>query len=300
MTLNKQKLLQTAGVAGTLFCIAVFASHPSFPTPDKLLLFFFFVFLIFNQASAMLKRLLPFVALILAYESFRGVADSLNGHVNYTLAPRVDTFLFGSLPTVQLQNILWHGQVSWYDFAFYVPYLLFFIMPLGLALLVWKTHEKQYWRVVSTFLAVFFAGFLTFLLLPAAPPWMASQNDYIEPVTRISSGVWQALGIADFPSFYSRVSPNPVAAVPSLHAAIATLFSIFIFKLYGRRWGAVSLIYPVLIYVGVVYQGEHYFFDILLGALYAVAGYKLVPKAAHRFKRLSLRARPQLNLSSAP
>ncbi|MBI2285495.1 phosphatase PAP2 family protein [Candidatus Saccharibacteria bacterium] len=284
MTKIRQRALQVIGGVGVVISLGVFVLHPSFPTPDKLLLFLFFVFLFFHQATEMLKRLGPFVALILVYESFRGVADSLNSHVNYSLAPRIDSFLFGNLPTIQLQNVLWHGQVRWYDFVFYAPYLLFFILPLGLALLVWKKRDDYYWRVVGTYIAVFFAGFLTFLLFPAAPPWLASQNHYIEPITRISSDVWYALGIQDFPSFYDRLSPNAVAAIPSLHAAAATLFSLFIFKLFGRRWGSVSLLYPVLIYIGVVYQGEHYAFDIIIGIVYGAAGYLLVPKAAKLFK----------------
>ena len=282
-----------------MFYIVAFGLRPSFPTPDKLLLFFFFIFLIFHQAKEMLKRLIPFVALILVYESFRGIADSLNSHVNYSLAPNIDKFLFGDLPTIYLQNLLWNGYVRWYDFIFYAPYLLFFIIPLGLAILVWKTREKYYWRGVTAYLIVFFAGFLTFLLFPAAPPWLAAQQQHIEPITRISSDVWLALGISDFPSLYNNISPNPVAAIPSLHAAVATLLPLFIFQLYGRRWGVVSVLYPALIYIGVVYQGEHYAFDIIIGIIYGICGYLIAPwflaKITVHFKLFVAIVRERLN-----
>ena len=274
----KQKGLQIIGAVGTVACLAIFIHDPSFPTPDKLVIFLTFVFMIFSQAVQMLKRLGPFVALLLVYESFRSIVPNLNNHVNYTLAPHVDRLLFGNLPTVYLQDWLWHGHTSWYDVVLYIPYMLFFIVPLGLALLVWKTRDSQYWRVVGTFMFVFFSAFLTFLAFPTAPPWLASQNGYIQPITRISSNVWASLGIQNFPSLYNHIAPNPVAAVPSLHAAVSTLFSIFIFKLYGRRWGALSLIYPILIYIGVIYEGEHYAFDVIMGILYAFAGYLLAPK----------------------
>lgn len=264
------------GVVGTIASIVIFAQQPSFLTPDKLIIFLIFIFMIFGQAILMLKRLFPFVALLLVYESFRGVADSLNTHVNYTLAPQIDRFMFGDLPTNIFQNWLWHGSVNWYDFIFYLPYMLFFIIPLAMAILVWKTKDEYYWPMIATYLVVFFGGFLTFLIFPAAPPWMASEKHLIEPITRVSSEVWAALGIEDFPSVYNRISPNAVAAIPSLHAAISTLFSIFIFKIYGRRWGLLSLVYPLLIYFGVVYQGEHYMFDVIVGVAYAVAGYLLV------------------------
>lgn len=234
----------------------------------------------------MLKRLLPFVILILVYESFRSVAHQLNSHVNYTLAPHIDRLLFGKLPADYLQQWLWRGHTSWYDVVFYIPYMLFFVIPLGLALLVWKTRDKYYWAVVTTYLLVFFAAFITFLAFPAAPPWLAAQNHYIEPIVRVSSSVWFSLGIHNFPSLYNHIAPNPVAAVPSLHAACATLFSLFVFKLYGRRWGLLSLIYPVLIYVGVVYEGEHYAFDVITGILYAVVFYLFTPLLMERSAKL--------------
>jgi len=225
----------------------------------------------------MLKRLLPFIALMLVYESFRGIVHSLNTHVNYSLAPHVDRLIFGTLPTVTLQKWWWHGHTSWYDIALYIPYMLFFIIPLGLAILVWKTRDEYYWQVVTTYLVLFFSAFLTFLLFPAAPPWLASQNHYIEPIVRVSTNVWFSLGIHNFPSLYNHIAANPVAAVPSLHSGVSTLFSLIIFKLYGRRWGIISLIYPILIYIGVVYEGEHYAFDVICGITYAVAAYLLTP-----------------------
>jgi len=284
---------QIVGVLGALTYLGFFIHEPSFPTPDKLLIFLSFIFMIFRQALPMLKRLLPFVGLLLVYESFRSLIDSLNEHVNFSLAPAIDRHLFGDLPTETLQRWWWHGHVQWYDFAFYIPYMLFFALPLGLAILVWKTRESQYWRGVGTFLVLFFSGFATFLIFPAAPPWLASDQHYIQPITRISSDVWAAMGVHNFPSFYNHLSPNAVAALPSLHAACATLFAIFIFKLYGRRWGLVASIYPLLIYVGVVYQGEHYAFDVLVGIVYAIAAYLLAPPVGRllrrRVRRIDLR-----------
>lgn len=270
-------LLRAVGLLGTVLCIALFVRAPSFPTPDKLVIFLAFVFMIFNQAWAMLKRLLPFVIILLFYESFRGLAHQINKNVNYYLAPHFDKFVFRQLPTITLQHWLWKGRTSWYDYVFYLAYMMHFIFPIGLAILVWKTREKFYWRVVSTYLVVAFSSFITFFLLPAAPPWLASQNHYIEPIRRISSDVWAGLGLHNFPSVYNHISPNPVAAIPSLHAAWATLLVIFVYRLYGLRWSIVAGIYPLLIYVGTVYQGEHYAFDVIAGIIYASLGYLLTP-----------------------
>lgn len=269
--------LRVIGVAGALLSLGYFINHPSFPTPDKLVVFLTFVFLAISQAQEMLKRLLPFAVGIIIYESFRGIADFLNSNVNYNLPINADKLIFNTLPTVSLQNWLWHGHVQWYDFLFYIPYLLFFVLTFGLAILVWKTKDEYYWQVVNTFTVLFFLAFLTFLIMPSAPPWLASQNHYIEPITRISSHVWASVGLTDFPSIYNKLSPNPVAAIPSLHTACSTLLSVYVFKLYGKKWGALSLAYPVLVIFGIVYQGEHYVFDVLAGFAYTYLAYKFTP-----------------------
>lgn len=272
-----KRALQVIGIIGTAICVGLFVAEPSFPTPDKLLIFLMFIFMILHQATQMLKRLLPFVVGILIYESFRGLAHQLNTHVNYSFAPAADRWLFHGLPTADLQHWLWHGHARWYDYALYLPYMTFFAVPIALAILVWKTRVKYYWQAVTAYMTLLFMAFLTFFLFPAAPPWMAAEQGYIEPIHRISTDVWYGLGIRDFPSVYNHIAPNPVAAVPSLHAAFAVMFSILVFKLFGRRWGALSLIYPLSNIFGIIYEGEHYVFDAILGSAYAFGAFFLAP-----------------------
>lgn len=288
---NKTIIFQIIGTLGTLSLSLLFIRNPSFPTPDKIIIFLTFFFMIFKQAIFMLKRLLPFVLILLVYESFRGIADQLNSSVNYDLPVAIDRLIFGDLPTSSLQAWLWEGQVRWFDIALYVPYLFHFVLPLGLAILIWKTRESYYWNYIAAFCVVSFAAFFTFLIFPAAPPWMAAQNGHIEPIVRISSDVWYTLGIKDFPSLYDKISPNPVAAVPSLHAAWALLVFIFVNKIYGWRFGLLSALYPTLIFFGTVYQAEHYVFDVILGVVYAIGAYLLAPKTVKLSRQFIKRLR---------
>jgi hypothetical protein len=245
--------------------------------------------MMFKKAIAMLKRLGPFVLTLLLYESFRGFAPLLNKRVEYDLMVDIDRFMGGgTLPTSWLQSHIWHGSAQWFDYGLYLVYMLHFILPLTVALLIWKNRVALYWRYVATFVLVSFMGFLTFVAMPAAPPWMAARDGYIEPISRISSSVWFGLGIKDFPSVYNKLSPNPVAAVPSLHAAYATLLALYIRKAFGRKWGLIALIYPALIYFGTVYQGEHYLIDELLGSLYAVIAYASMLRVYPRIRTMLL------------
>lgn len=274
----EKRIFRIIGVAGTLASIIIYAREPSFPTPDKLLIFGIFVAMIFSQSVELIKRFSPFVALILIYESFRGVADQLNAKINFDFMIDADRFLFfGTLPTTTLQNWLWNGRVQWYDFLLYLAYMMHFVFPLALAVVIWKKFPAKYWDYMSTYVFLMIAGFLTYLLFPAAPPWMASDLGYIEPIKRISSDVWFAIGVHDFPSLYNRIAPNPVAAVPSLHAAFSFLFALYVSELFKTKWKYLSWIYPFMIIFGTVYMGEHYVIDAILGVIYAVAAYKITP-----------------------
>lgn len=254
-----------------------FIAQPSFPTPDKLFVFAVFLGLIVKQALQVCYRLGPFALLLFTYESFRGIATELNTRVNFMFMVDVDRYFFGELPTSALQRWWWDGSVKWYDYALYIPYMLHFLLPFVLAIVVWKFRESQYWRLITAYVSVSFFAFVVYVLFPAAPPWMASDLGYIEPITRVSSHVWATLGIHDFPSLYNEVTPNPVAAVPSLHATYATLFALFVIRFFKFRLRWLALVYPFCIYLGTVYQGEHYVFDEAVGALLAIAGYMWSP-----------------------
>ncbi len=281
---NKQKVFSGIGGIGTLLCIVLFIAQPSFPTPDKLLVFAIFVGMFFRQGKQVFLRLAPFVAMLLAYESFRGLVPHMTERANFMWMPGVDRILTGGgeLPTKILQNWWWQGSAQWWDFMFYLPYMLHFVLPFGLAVIVWKTREKEYWRYVTAFVGASLLAFLVFFVFPAAPPWMASDTGAIEQISRISSSVWFALGINDFPSLYNQVSPNPVAAVPSLHAAYATMFALFVTMFFKSKWRFVAWIYPVLIYVGTVYQGEHYVIDEVLGALLGLFAFWASPLVSQK------------------
>jgi hypothetical protein len=239
----------------------------------------------FGMARQMLKRFLPFIGLLVVYESFRGVANNLNKHVHFAWMPDVDRWIFGRLPTVWMQRHWWNGHVHWYDFAFYTFYLLHFVLPIALGIIIWRRRESFYWQYVSCYVVASFIGFATYLLFPAAPPWMAAQDGRIPPITRISENVWAAMGIHRFPTLYNEISPNPVAAVPSLHAAYSTLFVLIVYRLFGPRWATASLIYPFMIIVGTVYMGEHYVIDAILGIACAVLSFVVVDLVVKRRRR---------------
>jgi len=251
----------------------MFVSIRNFWTPDILFLGLLAIFLVFGQARAFIVRFLPFVALLLVYESFRGIADNLDDMVHYWPMIKFDQAVFGGLPTTWLQHQWWHGSLQWYDFYFYTLYTMHFVVPIVLAVVLWKLRPKLYWPFVAGLVGLSFMAFATYILFPAAPPWMAAENGFIAPIQHISSDIWWTVGIHNYSEVYSNLSPNTVAAVPSLHSAYPLLFILFLGRAFGWRRAWPAFVYPISIWLGVVYMGEHYVFDVLLGAAYAGIAY---------------------------
>lgn len=252
----------------------LFLIQRNFWTPDTLFIVLLALFVVLGQARAFIIRFAPFLLLLLTYDSFRAIADDLNHHVHFVEMIDADRLLFGGqLPTVVLQQWWWHGTLQWYDFYFYFLYIIHFLAPVLLGILLWKVRGYLYWPFVWALVGLSFAAFITYVVFPAAPPWMASDLGYIEPIHRISSDIWHAMGVTNFSEVYGNLSPNQVAAVPSLHSAYPLLFVMFLVKAFGfRRMGWLYL-YPVSMWIGVTYMGEHYIIDAILGALYAIAAY---------------------------
>lgn len=254
--------------------VAFFVFKRSFWTPDTLFIVLLALAVVFGKARPFLVRFVPFIGLLLVYDSFRGIADDLNHSVHYTEMINFDLFMFGgTLPNNWLQDHMWFGRVSWYDFYFYFLYIIHFLMPVLIALLFWWKRDKLYWPFVWGLVILSFAGFITFVLFPAAPPWLASDGGYIQPIHRISSDIWAAMGVTNFSEIYSQISPNPVAAVPSLHAAYPTFMFLYVAHAFGWRRTWWFALYPISMWLGIVYMGEHYVIDAILGAAYATGAY---------------------------
>ena len=68
-----------------------------------------------------------------------------------------------------------------------------------------------------------------------------------------------------------QASVNLVAAVPSLHAAFSALVAMFLWRRVRRPLRPLLALYPLAMGLTLIATGEHYFFDVLLGWVYAGA-----------------------------
>jgi membrane-associated phospholipid phosphatase len=214
---------------------------------------------------------LPVIIFLYAYDLLRGAADQFSSHVYSLPQLRVDEFLFGgTAPTVTLQRWLWtSGHPHIWDYVAILVYLTYFIVPITVAAVLWYKAPLVFRRYVVLWIGLSFAALVTYALYPADPPWLASRHGLLPHVVRITPKMTRALGADLSRVMGSQDYVNKVAAVPSLHAATALLIALFFWS-RTTRWRWLLVIYPLAMAASLVYLGEHYVSDVLLGWLYAV------------------------------
>jgi len=217
---------------------------------------------------------LPIVAVLWVYDLTRGAADSFGIGVHYHLMIDFDRAIFGEVPTVWLQHQIYVPRsVQWWDVAFTVVYTSYFIIPFALAGWLWARDRPGFQRFTRRLVTLSLAGLATYIAFPAAPPWMAGQMGLIGEVHRTTGDGWKVLGVGTASLFSKgQGAANMVAAVPSLHSAITTLVALFLWRRVRRKaLRPLLLLYPLAMAVTLMATGEHYFFDVALGWVYAGA-----------------------------
>ena len=214
---------------------------------------------------------LPVIVFLYAYDLLRGAADGVFGHVYEIPQLRVDEWLAdGTAPTVRLQRLLWTaGHPHVWDYFAFLVYLTYFIVPITVAAVLWRRAPHLFHRYVSLWIGLSFAALVTYTLYPASPPWLASGHGLLPHVFRITPYMARHMGVDLTRVMGSQQFVNKVAAVPSLHAATALLITLFFWP-RTTRWRWLLVVYPLAMAVSLVYLGEHYVSDVLLGWLYAV------------------------------
>jgi hypothetical protein len=217
---------------------------------------------------------IPFFGLLIAYDTLRGASKSLFA-THFLPQLQADQWMFGgTAPTVWLQRHLFTGHVRWLEVAAAGVYLTHFFATPVLAAVLWKLDRARFRRFVALVGTLSAAGLLTYALYPAAPPWMAARDGFLAPITRIVPTVWHSLHL----HFAGTVVEggyryaNDVAAVPSLHTAFALIVAVSLWPRGRLRWlRPLVALYPIAMAFSLVYTGEHYVFDVLLGWVYAAA-----------------------------
>jgi len=229
----------------------------------------------------MVGDLTLYAGMWLSYDYSRGIADSIGFPLQVELPRTIDRLMFlGTDPNVWIQDRFLRVEVQWYDVIGSLVYFTHFIFPVALSVYFWIRFRIEWIRYIRRFATVLFAGVITYIVLPTAPPWMAASEKFpyriMEPLQRTTGRGWSWLGLDTVNGVILRGQQwaNPTAAVPSLHAAFALFMVVFIWKrVRSPWWRGVLAVYPVAMALCLVYFAEHYVIDIVMGWAYVLGSF---------------------------
>jgi hypothetical protein len=242
--------------------------------------------------GVMILEWLPLFGLLVGYDYLRGAVSVAPGEAWVHPQIDVDRFLFGGqIPTVWLQERLFDaGHVHWYDFAVWCVYMSHFFAVWIVAAVLWKIAHHKYRRYATLAVLTTLAAFLTYWLYPAQPPWLAGELNTMPSVDRVVPLVWGQLGVPTAASLFENGSGlvNLVAAMPSLHASFPFMLLLFFWP--AGWWVRIGLgLYTLAMTFALVYGGEHFVVDALVGWLFTGIVFAAVQLAWPRLGRLRRR-----------
>lgn len=241
-----------------------------------------------REHLAFLKDWWPPFAVLLVYLYSRGVSDDLGlFEVSFTWPIEADRWLFGgTLPTEFLQQHLCADPCRqslpprWYDVALTTVYYSHFFAALAIGALLWKRNRDEWIYYMRRYLAIISLSVVCYILYPMAPPWMAARDGYLsDDVARITGRGWfdltpstrsvtPATGV-ETETAQQQVANigNQVAAMPSLHSALAIFIAWWVLTRFRSPWRWTVLLYPASMLFSLVYYAEHYVVDEIAGGL---------------------------------
>lgn len=226
-----------------------------------------------------------FAVLLLAYRYSAGLADGVGRPVLMDGLVDADRVVgFGEVPTVRLQQVFDQtGPAPLWQVPLSFVYVSHFFAVLVAAALLWLRDRPAWVAYTKRLLSLGVLAVVTYVLVPAAPPWMAADDGLIDPVVRSSFLGWErvGLGIVEPVVEQGRAVANPVAALPSMHAGFAAFLAAFFWSRTGRTGRVLGIAYALAMGFTLVLTGEHWVVDVLAGWLYVavvMSGWAIVDR----------------------
>jgi membrane-associated phospholipid phosphatase len=221
---------------------------------------------------AIVRGWAPFVLLLVAYELMRDLASAV-GMPAHDLA-RLDRTLFdGYQPTLVLQAAIGRlADADVFQDMGSVVYATHFLLPIALGVWLWAEDRDAFRRFGLTLLVLCGLAFATYVIAPTTPPWLAQPS----VVRHLIEETIQRSGVpSSLVWLYSHHDYNLYAAFPSLHAGFPVVAAAAAWR-QSRKAGIVLWVWALVVWVVVVYLGEHYVADVIGGIVYAVIAIVIV------------------------
>ena len=257
--------------------------------PEWVVLALLLIAIAMGRGRSFVVDWLPFLVLFFAYEAMRGFA-SKTGFAPHDLSGLERAVFAGTIPTVTLQRAFYHpGVVSPQDVIAMFFYFMHFPLPIVVGFIFWVNSREHYRRFVAALLLMCFIAFATYLFFPSAPPWYQFHGEVVKINNETVKYLWQGKYFVS--EIYTSFNPNQFAAFPSLHAAFPALAAAYAWRRY-RALSFALIGWSLAVMLSIVYLGEHYVVDALVGYIYVAVAMLIVELVSRRLTRSPTPARP--------
>jgi inositol phosphorylceramide synthase catalytic subunit len=183
-----------------------------------------------------------------------------------------------------------------------IPYATFIFVCMGCAVWLYFKDYPAMLRFTWCFLALNVAGFVTYHVYPAAPPWYFHAHGCVVDLTTPASegpnlarvDAW--LGVPYFAGMYGRAS-DIFGAMPSLHVAYSLIVVLEGWPSFRPFWRGASLAFFFLMAFSAVYLDHHWVLDAVAGIVYCTT---IVTVARVYTRQRAARARVQATEAADP
>jgi hypothetical protein len=185
---------------------------------------------------------------------------------------------------ITLQDYFHAHHATALDVLCAIPYGTYLFAAFGFAAYLYVRDYPAMRRFAWAFFALNLAGFITYHLYPAAPPWyVRAHGCAADLATHASEGTALArvdalMGVPYFAGMYGRAS-DVFGAMPSLHVGYPLLIVLAGWERFRFAGRAASLAFLASMCFAAVYLDHHWISDELVGLTYAATAFFVVGRA---------------------
>ncbi len=204
-------------------------------------------------------------------------------HIRYPIV--IDRTLgLGKVPTQRLQELFSkRGRFTRAEKLLVWSHWLWFGVPHAAVAYVLLRDPERFPSAAARMYAVFDLGAVVYWVLPTAPPWWAALGGHLggeaiegsvygelvegqePPLRRMMLEYGEQFWGERWSELYDVLGGNPLAAMPSLHFATSVMAARLLSETDPVA-GVIGWAYASTLGLALVYLGEHYAADLIVGA----------------------------------
>jgi len=168
---------------------------------------------------------------------------------------------------------------------------VWFAFPHVAVAYVLMRDRERFPTAAARVYATFDVGAIGYWAVPTAPPWYAAQRGLMEDgltpeLRRMMVEYGEQFWKSGWTPLYGVLGGNPLAAMPSLHFATSVTAAHALGDT-GRIAGVLGWSYAATLGLALVYLGEHYVVDLIVGLALAEGIRAATPTAVPAARALS-------------